>query len=308
MKALPLFYYPTTIAWLDDDNLFLTSAQKCFGENQQVKPFAHPNDCLQFFKHYQSLLSNLNFMRAGVEYENYDAPEHLPIDLNIEAFAQLREHPARYQEISVMIVDYHMPDMNGIELCRQLHYQPMKKILLTGEADQHQAVAAFNEGTIDCFLRKDSPTLVVDIQKHLQALKQQYFYSYANPLLLHLETEHQLALSDQAFIKFFKAWCEMHHIQEYYPMDKYGNLLVVDQHGKTSHFIIHTDYTLNAFTELNGDEEEGAILIQAVASRKKVPFFGIGKASWQCAVTDWDKYFYVPQVFEGRERYYWVVV
>ena len=47
-----------------------------------------------------------------------------------------------------------MPPMKGIDLCRELAGYPVKKIMLTGEANEKFAVGAFNEGTIDGFLSK----------------------------------------------------------------------------------------------------------------------------------------------------------
>ena len=308
MTTLPLFYYPSTIAWVDDDQLFLEAAANALGNLHPLMMFTTPQECLAFFDHYTALLPAMNFLRGCTDHESYDIIDHMPVDLNVQTLVELRECRERNQEVSVIVVDYKMLDINGIELCRKLQSLPMKKILLTGEADEQKAVAAFNEGIIDCFISKASLTLTDDIEFHLKRLTQEYFCDRTRSLLAYLEADKHLPLSDQKFIDFFKSWCDIHFISEYYLLDKHGNFILFDKMGARSHFVIHTEQALNAFVELYNDDRETMSFTQAVAQRKKIPFFGEGKDSWQVEIPDWLECFHSPQVFQGRERYYWAVI
>lgn len=60
---------------------------------------------------------------------------------------------------SLMITDYHMPSMSGIELVIQMHkVEPDTiNVLLTGNADVEMAVNAINEGHLFRFLLKPCP-------------------------------------------------------------------------------------------------------------------------------------------------------
>jgi hypothetical protein len=49
-------------------------------------------------------------------------------------------------------------------------------------------------------------------------------------------------------------------------------------------------------------------LVDKVATRSMVPFFGLGKEAWQFEPNEWNALFYAPQVFLGREKYYWFVL
>jgi hypothetical protein len=195
--------------------------------------------------------------------------------------------------------------MTGIELCRHLKNTKFKKILLTGEANNELAIAAFNEGIIDCFIRKGSPSLIADIIDYLSALSNEFFYDFSKKLLSHLETNKKIPLSDPVFIKFFKNWQTENHINEHYIFDKHGNMEVIDEKGNKSLFVIHTDNTLNAFTDLHLDDVDAQDYVMEVNQRRKVPFFGVGLESWQYEVSDWSQYFYTPDVLNGREKYYW---
>jgi len=306
MTVLPLFRYPTTVSWVDDDDVLLQVATDIIGQDENLITFNSPSSFLSFISTYVPHLETVHFTAPKTECDDYETVNHLPIDINSLAFFQLPTQPERKKEISLLIVDYHMPEITGLELCRHLKNKPFKKILLTGEATIKQAVAAFNEGIIDCFLQKDSPTLIDDIKKHLCILKDEYFLDQSKSLLLHLETDKKIPLSDPIFVSFFKSWCKENEIQEYYLFDKQGNMQVVNSKGKSC-FVIHTDNSLDQFCEIYGDNQDASHLIADVKERKKVPFFGIGLEGWQCNKNDWPQHFYVPEVLEGREKYYWFV-
>lgn len=308
MSSLPLFYYPSTISWVDDDALFLKAASQFFNEHSATQTFNCPNKCLNFFKSYQIPFSNLPLLHACVDHEYYETAHHAPVDFNVTALQTVHDETSRKQEISVMIVDYGMSAMNGIELCRQLRNYPIKKILLTGEADSNDAVTAFNDNTIDRFLRKDSKTLVADLQNYIATLTQQYFRDRTAPLLSHLEAGYRLPLSDPIFIEFFQTWCNKNDIKEYSLIDKNGSFIVINRKDERFYFVVHTDRSLDAFVRLNEDIEDAEKFLREVRGRKRMPFFGVGKNSWEFEEKGWERFFYGMEVVVGREKYYWTVI
>lgn len=308
MLTLPAFYCPSTIAWIDDDALFLRAISQTFRSHYPLQTFNHPNDCLHFFATYTPPIAKSFQPHADIAHEHYDTTHHSPVDFDITTLPHLHENADRTKEISVIIVDYQMPGMNGLELCRKLHTLPCKKILLTGEADHRDAVAAFNDNIIDRFIRKDSPTLVAEIQKYIATLSQQYFRERTQTLIAHLEANYRLPLSDPIFIDFFHRYCNAHDIREYSILDKNGSFLVIDQHDQSSYLIIHTDRSLNAFIELHDDTEEAKIYLTIIKNREKIPFFGVGKENWDFEPSTWSNYFYPPEIIEGREKYYWAAI
>ena len=72
----------------------------------------------------------------------------------------------RFNDVSVIIVDYYMDEMNGIEVCETLSKHPAKKILLTGGADKENiAIDAFNKGIIHRFINKTDPDFPSQIRQ-----------------------------------------------------------------------------------------------------------------------------------------------
>lgn len=308
MTNLAIFSYPSTIVWVDDDSLFLRAITRSVCNGNEARKFNDAFACLAFFENYQPVLSSSMFLRGCLESEDYDSSEHMPVDLNAEAFATLRHHEKRMDDVSVMVVDYNMPNIKGLELCRRLKDVPIKKILLTGEVNHAEAVSAFNEGLIDRFIRKDDPDLVEKLKTYIASLSQQYFVHHTKWLLSHLETGSALPISDPLFATFFKNWCDENHIQEYYMVDKQGNFMVVNDKQERFYFAIHTDRTLSTFIDLHKDEESVVDFIQLVEDRKLIPFFGPGRESWQEDESLWPSKFYVPGMVEGKEKYYWAII
>ena len=69
------------------------------------------------------------------------------ICLNIDTHHQQIYNSERFAQISVVITDYAMPEMDGVDFLRQIKHSEIKRILLTGVADEKIAVKAFNWGT-----------------------------------------------------------------------------------------------------------------------------------------------------------------
>lgn len=310
MLIQPLFYFPSTMIAVDDQPNTLLSVNLLFEKNYQMRTFQDPQNALDDLTNYRPPLSQIPFLRAATENMNSDLLENCPVDFNVLNIAQLAEYAERQKEISVLIIDFNMPGMNGLEVCRALQDTPMKKILLTGDSNYQEAIAAFNGRIIDHFIHKGSATLTEELTRSVQNLTTQYFYERSQALLAHLETYKPLPLSDPKFIAFFEAWCQKNTIREYYLMDRTGSFLCINAQGKTLHFVVHTDNTLNTFVDLYDDEtrDELPALLQSVRDRQKIPFFGLGRSSWQVDISVWGQYFYSAEVLEGRENYYWTVI
>ncbi len=263
---------------------------------------------MNFFKQYQSISTSLALLRGYREHEDYDLTDHLPVDINLNSVLDLRDNSQRLQDVAVMIIDYNMPQKNGIELCYELRGLPIKKILLTGEASHQKAVDAFNDGVIDCFFRKDNLALSADLTTQITRLQKQYFTDVTKHLLSHLEVDYKLPQSDPVFIEFFDEWCKGNQICEYYVVDKNGTFLTINANGAIKYFITHTDRSLNNFTEIYTDVDEVNLHIQSVTQRNKIPFFGIKKESWNCEFDQWVDHLHDPSILDGRERYYWSIL
>lgn len=305
---LPLFYFKPTIGWIDDDRLFLDAAKVSFSDDYPCITFNSANEAISYFEHYQSPLTKISFKREFTESEMFGVNDHFPVDIDLPAISSLRNLSNKTADIAVLIVDYHMAEMNGLQLCQQLKNFAGKKILLTGEATHEQAVEGFNQGLIDKFIKKGAN--VADIlKKYVDELVYEYFYEKTASIVAHLEASRSSILTDQKFIEFFTDWCQKNAIEEFYLLNKQGAFLLKDKQGKLSYFLAQSERDNEEFIKLNDEVTGDAVnLLTAVKSGKLIPFFGPHKESWEVDINDWKNHFYSAQLLKGRENYYWAVV
>lgn len=305
---LPLFYFKPTICWVDDDQIFLDAVTSVFSQKYNCISFQSANAAKTYFDHYQAPLRNMSFKKELTEDETFGMSKHLPIDINFSSIDKLISLEGKQEEIAVLVVDYHMNEMNGLELCRRLENFKGKKILLTGEATPETAIEAFNNGLIDKFIRKSVNSFAL-LQEYIDSLTYQYFCDKTASLVAHIEAAKASVFTDKQFIEFFKSWCKDHSIVEYYLLNKQGSFAVKDATGKTSYFILQSEEDNAYFAELYDESVgEAAKLVAGVASGKLIPFFGASKEAWQVAESEWPPHFYPAQELQGREKYFWTVV
>lgn len=308
IKKLPLFYFPPTICWIDDDQLFLDAANNLFKEDYNCLTFVNPEKAIEFLTAYQSPYSKINFIREFTESDIYDTHNHLPVDINISEITKLANTISIQNELAILIIDNNMPYMNGIEICRKVKTASYKKILLTGQTSPIEVIDAFNNGIIDKFIGKDQH-VSEKLQNSIFELSYQYFYEKTKHLLSHIEASRPSPLSDEVFIDFFYRWCESNQCKEFYLINRHGSFLVKNKSGLSTYFIVMSENAKDEFLKLNDDalDKVGNLLAQ-VSSGESIPFFGVGKESWEFSHDDWDNFFYPSHVIQGREKYYWSTI
>jgi len=312
MSRTPVFQYPTLTVWLDDDGLFLDTAQLAFQKHpDKHKFFDNPKKCLDFLTNYKNKNPQIQkkFIHGDRNNEQYGSLKHAPTDFDVTKIAEIRNNAARLQEVSVLVIDNNMPIIKGLDICYKLKEFPFKKILLTGETKDEDVISSFNNKIIDYFFRKDTPNLFANIQTYINQLEQQYFQEQTAHILAHLETDNTLPLSDEEFAVFFEGIKERMQIKEFYLIDRNGSFLLVDKQDNKYFLVIHTERSLSEFCRFHSGIYETEKLVQATMQRDKIPFFGLGKEAENVDPKYWDKYFYKPDMIETkREKYYWVII
>ena len=309
MKTLPLFYYPNTWVLVDDNHTVLNTMTEAFSKKCAVKSFLSSEECLRFLKNYISPLSKYNFIESDINDENYGLSAKNPMNLDITKIAKLREDKHRHHEITVAILDYQMPIMNGLTLAERIQDFPIQKILLTGDITEIKAIEGFNKNLIQKFIQKSSVSMLKDLDNYTEELSSRYFEHLTKPILAHIEAENKTALSDPVFIDFFEEHCRKNSIKEYYLVDKNGSFLCVDAEGKQSFLVVHTDKSMSEWLAVYKNELHlSDVNMVAISEYKKIPFFGIEKEAWQIPSDEWEKYFYTASTLMGREKYYFVVL
>jgi CheY-like chemotaxis protein len=202
MLIMPLFFYSTTLIWVDDDGFFVKIVADPFRKDYRVKIFLSPSSFLKFFEEYNATTDNLSFLQKNNGDDDYDVNHRLPVDIDFQTIIDLYHNKGRVNDISAIIVDFKMPKLTGLELMKQIFPSAIKRILLTGEAENELAITAFNDNAIDRFVHKGDSSFAADLRLYVKQMTTQYFCDLTKPLLAHMEVGHRVPQSDPVFIDF----------------------------------------------------------------------------------------------------------
>jgi CheY-like chemotaxis protein len=234
----PLYHRPSALVFLDDETPYL-----------EMLAIVLPRDwCIRFHTRMRDYLKQIH--AQAVSWEEDVAQHHEIINqwyagkpLPSLVLEYWRSQSARYGLPSIAVVDYAMPAANGLEVLKVSPAWPPYRVLLTGKADEHIAVAAFNDGLIDRFVTKQSPDLV---QQLVSALRQHY----NAPMDFHegiwrnvLRRSQALALQDRAVKDALIDWLKRHECVEYVVLPEPFGLLALDVtgHAHWLQFEMHKD-------------------------------------------------------------------
>ena len=174
MKVRP-YYHPTTTAIVDDCADFLANLGLNLHASLSYRTFVSPLDALDALNSMHANVPGPERFFSLYQHREEHSLDHHVIDLNLARIYREVFSEKRFQRYSVIVVDYDMPEMDGLEFCRQLSHSPARKVLLTGKADDKVAVQAFNEGIIDHFIPKQDPNATKLLQDTIRNMQEDYF-------------------------------------------------------------------------------------------------------------------------------------
>ncbi len=270
------FYHPTSIVALDDDPLFLESFAFHFGDDFVCKTFTQPEKALGFFEEtraFQTLGEDFFSSDTGLLDRVGQSSADQLIKMDGQQLSGVMSNPGRFQQISLLVVDYAMPGMNGVEVCRRLKGHPARKILLTGKAGEETAVKAFNEGIIDCFLMKQMADLPRVLDQEMRQLQRKYFLDLTAPLQMALGVQSRDLARHGAFNDHFTKVFEARGIVEYYRHTKPSGIVMISDDGDLMFLVVQDADTVRSSLEIARDQSAPAELIDLLASGTVITFF-----------------------------------
>jgi CheY-like chemotaxis protein len=311
-KQISVCYYPTTVLFLDDKKRFLSGLATNIDKNIAYRPFASPQDALDFIKktHIPNPLPNSCFSSLKEAIDNESSAEfdevRSAIDIDVSEVYEEMYNPKRFERISVVVVDYAMPGMNGVEFAKQVkQIDPSFKVLMiTGEADDAIAIDAFNEGIINKFIRKGSHTFYDEVNQEITELQQEYFHDLSQRVVDSLTVAPTCCLNDPAFIKAFQDFCAKKKICEYYLIDEIGSFLLLDEQANPYWIVIKSDQNLADYYDIARDGEAPMAVQKALKQRDKVLFLFTTNDEFE-PVSVWGDYLYPAKKLVGKSSDYY---
>jgi CheY-like chemotaxis protein len=304
MKPILPCFCPTTTVFIDDNSSMLMDLIPALNlENHPHLTFVQPQEGLSFIN--QDTYRQEFVERMIIEDESQEGDG---VSFSPQCFVPELQSPSRYHQISVLVVDYEMPGMTGLDLCKQIQNPYVKTILLTGVADESIAIDAFNAGLISTYIRKHNPNFLDLLRQAIQTNQQAYFQElFHTPLETLKRRPGQTALGDSAFIDYFNGLVTKHHIQEYYLMEGTGSFLMIDRKKKLHSLITLSDemikvYLTWAMMDTLTPGKEGAI-----ENKELIPCYQNPFTKEYFETDNLENYLHKPTLLKGDHRPFYTV-
>ncbi len=304
--AKSCFYYPTTILMVDDNQSFLESLVLQLKGEILTAWSSNVRSALQKISTNHIPSSIKKVFCVDNDYDT-DGEENIHFDISIKNIINEIHNPNRFSHISTLLVDYSMPELNGIELCSEIQSESMVKIMLTGEADYRTAISAFNNGQIDKFFRKNDKDMLKVLVRALLESQNTYFENLSKPLIDALATDKQHVLQEDFFWEIFNKICTENKIVEYYLIDKNGSFLLLNQHAKPFLFIIRTEQEFKNLLDIAIDNGASKTVILDIKTHKKMPIF-FSEEDHKLSVKHWNILMHNFEKINQNKDYYFTII
>ncbi|HYD81680.1 MAG TPA: response regulator [Paucimonas sp.] len=305
--SFPVCQHPTLVVLVDDSASFIANLEFQMNPSVAVKSFQDTHEALNWIR-MRSFAGKGKDLPIRVGYDDQELSlERCAIKLDVGHIYRTVMDPWRFYLSAVIVVDYAMPQMNGLDFCKALAGLPCKKILFTGEADEMVAVEAFNKKLIDRYLRKSDPRALDKLEVEIAALEREYFVERLGTVK-DLLVQHSFSfLSDEAFARLASGLAKQYGFVEHFLFPNPPGVLFFDADGKPTLMVVETKIGLVSHLEAAQDFQAPESLQTALKEERIVPFFWKSGGLYTELSEDWEQYCLPAQVCSGREDYYWAL-
>jgi CheY-like chemotaxis protein len=302
------FYFPTMVFFVDDSIDFLANLSLQLNANLSFQLYDSPTNALAMLndENNQSTPSERFFSRF---HHIDDLPlTHHVIDVNLDKVHREVYNESRFEQVSVAVVDYDMPSIDGIEFCKRIKNPAIKKILLTGKADEKLAVQAFNQGIIDRFILKQDKDVVTILNQAIFELQNAYFSHTERMLTDALSIGKHDFLRDTLFTDKFWEICEKLDIVEYYLCSEPDGMLLLNADGDSKLMIVPNEDALISQYEIAYEQGAPQELLDALKSNEVVPYFWQTGGHYEPGCKNWQNFLFPATEFKGQQWHCYTIV
>jgi CheY-like chemotaxis protein len=306
------YYHPTSVVVVDDDVSFLESFQFYYGDQFLCRPFQRAGEALEFLR----APANLKWFR-----QDFIAPAHGAMDphgfergdrivqVKTSLVTNVFADPERFARPSVVVVDYAMPGMSGIDFLKQIADLPVRKLLLTGKGDEKTAVSAFNEGIIDAFFMKQQPGITDTLSRRLAELQVLYFTHATRMLSSTLALEMTDFVNDQAFDRALERIIESHATVEFCILTEPTGVLLLRSDGRPELMLVADEEQIKAASEIARAENAPDELIARLEAGQSVSLFPTRTGYYEPQFAgNWQRYVWQGTPIDGSRRWLYTVL
>lgn len=260
---LPLYHRPSAFLFLDDEIPYLEMLAFVLPERWAIQLHSRVGDYLSYVLECAGRWEE-DAQRHAHMLGQWHRGHSLPA-LILEYW---RSNPGRYRLPNIAVVDYAMPASNGLDVFTNSPNWPTWRILLTGRADEHTAVKAFNDGLIHRFVTKQAPDLAVTMTELLQQLHDAPLPHHEAIWESALTVQQKTALGHAKSQATLSEWLKSRACIEYLVLPHPFGVLALDAQGFAHWLQLELRQDLAVAAELARSAGCDAIAAQAVADGK----------------------------------------
>lgn len=295
------YHYPSTVVLVDDSRRFIQNFSFHLDPLLSLKCFQSAEEAMGFLKSHARFIGD---GRGRFLKEDQELGERALQGVN--RLSHLVSDPQRFTEVSVVLVDYDMPGIDGLELCRSLQGSAVKRILFTSDADVELVVQAFNEGIIERYISKSDPDRIHQIGQAIRCLQDAYFDQISDQVVDALAVDRPDFLNDVRFAEFFSSLCSQYGFVEHYLQEQPRGLMLLDAHGGMAQLLVASAHELESHYQRALAADAPEPLLQGLKERSLIPGYWDSGSGCDWAYPVWQDYVYPAQRFVGSEGvYYW---
>lgn len=300
--SLLAFRHPTSVVIVDDSPDFLVNIGLQLDPELALRRFVSPYAGLVAINGASGASDPAGrFFSPYKQRDDLNAGEHV-ISLGLDTIHREVLNPNRFQRVSVAVVDYAMPEIDGLEFCASIKDPKVGKILLTGKADERLAVKAFNDGLINRYIRKQDPDAIGQLATAIAELQRDYFARLERMISEVLAVGAYGFLRNPAFVAIAESMQQEKHIVEHYLVSKPQGLLMLDASGNAWRLVVMDQDALRSQAEIARDLEAPDELVRQLESGRIVPYFWRSGGQYSPLDQDWQANLYPAEVC-GELRY-----
>ncbi len=309
MDRLACCYFPTTTVLVDDQESFLSKVGLNLQQITPLRSFNDPLKALEFMNQQskkQLQLDKIMINTFDMEASLAKADQHA-LTIDIAAILKHLYNAKRFLQVSDILVDYNMPNMNGIDVCEKIKDPTVRKLMITGDMDISIAITAFNKGSISKFIPKQTEKLTQTLIDCIKTEKENYFVTHSTTILKILANEDYNCLENPHFIRLFRSLCKEHQTVEYYMIDDNGSFLFLNCEGKPTWLVVRSVQALEDHIVFAEDSKAPKGIVDVLKNREKLAFL-FSERDQHLPAIQWLPYLHSAQPIPGINDFYYAVI
>ncbi len=297
-----LYYYPTNVVIIDDNPVFLSSLSQALqltSPHLQHDIYSNPTEALEKI--------NANYLQ--LQQQTITPPD--PDEENASQFVfdvlnrgnHVKTQALIANEISVLVVDLDMPDIDGIEFCKKIQSPNIKKILLTGTNETERVLNAFNNDDIHFYISKSQENMDTLLEQAIERLQYEYFIDLSSKIKSDAVTGSSTLLSDPAFASHLSYLHQSLKINAFYFESAPARYNLELSDGSHALLLVYSEEDLKEQLHVMTEEGAPSHLIAEVQAGN-IPYFTSADGFYEAEHPDASRWItYKANIIRGRNTY-----